>query len=132
MATQALEPVDVEALLVSELARAGLSAFAPPVPRDLAGRVPCVMVERLGGARLNPVMDSHDVVVYAWAGTWAAATELADRAAGALARLPYEGGASAHWRRVDLTSLPYAAPDPDQPETPRVQLTASVRCRALS
>ena len=66
MAAQALEPVDVEALLVDDLAAAGVAAFAPPAPLDLASRVPCAMVERAGGSRLNDVMDAHDVTVQAW------------------------------------------------------------------
>ncbi len=132
MASQALEPVDVEALLVSDLESAGITAFAPPAPQNLAALIPCVMVERQGGARLNHVMDSHDVVVYAWSATWAGATALGDVVAGIIARLPYEDGHATQWRRADLTALPYAAPDPDQPEIPRAQLTASVCCRALS
>lgn len=132
MATQALEPVDVEALLVDDLAASGVDAFAPPAPLDLASRVPCAMVERTGGSRLNDVMDAHDVTVQAWGETWAEATALGNRVAGALARLPHETGRSTQWRRANVTALPYAAPDPDQPEIPRVQLSATLCCRAVS
>ena len=96
--------------------------FAPPVPESLGESLPCAMVERTGGTRLNPVI--------VWARTWAEATAAANRVAGAVARLPDAPGASTQWRTAELTSLPYAAPDPNQPSIPRVQLTAALTCRA--
>lgn len=128
--TQPLEPQDVEALLRSDLSTDALPVFAPPVPESLGESLPCAMVERTGGTRLNPVMDAHYVTVCVWARTWAEATAAANRVAGAVVRLPDAPGASTQWRTAELTSLPYAAPDPNQPSIPRVQLTAALTCRA--
>ena len=122
--------MDAEALLCADLAGAGIPVFAPPAPETLGESLPCAMVERTGGTRLNPVMDSHHVTAYVWAETWADATAWANRIAGAIARLPDTAGTSVQWRTAELTSLPYAAPDPEQPSLPRVQLTAALTCRA--
>lgn len=117
-------------MLCGDLAATGMSAFAPPVPETLGESLPCAMVERTGGTRLNHVMDAHYVTVYVWAATWEAATACANRVAGAIARLPDTAGTSTQWRAAELTSLPYAAPDPNQPSIPRVQMTATLTCRA--
>lgn len=124
--------MDAEALLCADLAAVGCPVFAPPVLETLGEALPCAMVERTGGARLNPVMDSHHVTLFVWAATWAEATAWANRLAGALARLPDTAGASTQWRTAELTSLPYAAPDPQQPSIPRVQFTAALTCRVTS
>ena len=122
--------MDAEELLRLDLTTAGCPVFAPPAPETLGDSLPCAMVERTGGVRLNPVMDSHAVTVYVWAQTWAAAVREADRVAGAVARLPETPGTSTQWRAAELTSLPYAAPDPYQPSIPRAQFTAALACRA--
>lgn len=129
MAT-ALEPVDVEELLRLDLSTDACPVFAPPVPDSLGSALPCAMVERDGGQRMNPVMDEHAVTVSVWAPTWADAMREADRIAGAVARLPMTPGAQTQWRTADITGLPSSAPDPAHPTIPRVQLTASVTCRA--
>ena len=129
MAT-ALEPVDVEELLRLDLTTDACPVFAPPVPDSLGAALPCAMVERDGGQRMNPVMDEHAVTVSVWAATWADAMREADRIAGAVARLPMTPGAQTQWRTADITGLPSSAPDPAHPTIPRVQLTASVTCRA--
>lgn len=128
--TQELEPQDAEALLAADLTSEACPVFAPPVPETLGETLPCAMVERTGGTRTNPVMDSHYVTVHVWAATWADATAQANRLAGAAARLPDTEGTSTQWRTAELTALPYAAPDPEQPSIPRVQLTAALTCRA--
>ncbi len=130
--TQALEPVDAEALLAADLTTEACPVFAPPVPETLGQSLPAALVERTGGTRLNPVMDRHDVTVSVWAATWAEATAQAGRLAGAAARLPGSQGASVQWRACDLTALPFAAPDPQQPALPRVQFTAALTCRATT
>ena len=122
--------MDAEALLCADLAGTGCAVFAPPVPETLGEALPCAMVERTDGARLNPVMDSHCVTLYVWAATWAEATAWANRLAGAIARLPDTPETSTQWRTAELTSLPYAAPDPQQPSIPRAQFTATLTCRA--
>lgn len=122
--------MDAEALLAADLSGERCSVFAPPVPETLGETLPCAMVERTGGTRLNPVMDRHDVAVYVWAGTWAEAMAEANRIAGAIARLPDAPDTSTQWRTAELTSLPYAAPDPEQPSVPRAQFTAALTCRA--
>ena len=79
-------PVDAEDALRRDLASAsGADVFAPPVPSDLDARVPCAMVERDGGVRINEVMDSHNVTVSVWAASWAEAMREAGDLAGALA-----------------------------------------------
>lgn len=77
-------------------------------------------------------MDSHDVTVSVWAATWADATAWADRLAGATARLPDTQGTATQWRSCDITALPFAAPDPQQPTLPRVQFTAALTCRTTT
>ena len=124
-------PVDAEDALRRDLASAsGADVFAPPVPSDLDARAPCAMVERDGGVRINEVMDSHNVTVSVWAGTWAEAMREAGDLAGALARLPSFGGASVQWRTAQLTALPFNATDPAHPDIPRVQFAATATCRA--
>lgn len=130
MATAPLEPHDVEDMLRRDLSTEACPVFAPPVPESLGEALPCAMVQRDGGVRMNAVMDSHDVAVLVWAATWAEAMREADRLAGAVARLPSTPGASAQWRTADITSLPSNAPDAAHPTICRVQFTASVTCRA--
>lgn len=129
MATEALEPVDAEEALSSDLSIEACPVCPPPVPETLGDRLPWALVERDGGVRENPWVDSHNVTVSVWAGTWAEAMREADRLAGAIARLPATGGTSVQWRRADVTGLPSAAPDALHPDIPRVQLTATVYCR---
>lgn len=130
MAT-ALEPVDVEDALRADLSTDALPVCAPPVPRDLERRFPCAVIERVGGARVNAVLDSHDLTASVWAGTWAQAMARANALAGAIARLESTVGASGvQWRTARPVSLPANAPDPLHPNIPRVQFTANVTCRA--
>lgn len=130
MATPSLEPVDVEELLRRDLSTEACPVSAPPVPEGLGESLPCAMVQRDGGTRMNLVMDSHDVTVSVWAATWAQAMAEANRIAGSIARLPVSATASTQWRRADVTGLPFYAPDAAHPTIPRVQLTAAVVCRA--
>lgn len=130
MATASLEPMDVEDLLRLDLTTDGCPVCSPPVPGDLGSTLPVAMVERDGGQRMSLVMDQHAVTVSVWAETWAAAMAEADRLAGAVARLPMTPGTTTQWRTADITGLPTNAPDPAHPTIPRVQLTASVTCRA--
>lgn len=124
-------PVDVEDALRRDLSAAcGADVFAPPVPPDLARRAPCAMVARDGGTRMSLVMDSHDVTVSAWAGTWADAMRLANALAGAFSRLPDMEGSSVQWRTAQVTALPFNAPDPAHLDLPRVQFTGYATCRA--
>lgn len=134
MATEAqpLEPVDVEELLSRDISTDACPAQPPPVPESLGGTLPLAMVERDGGTRLNAVVDSHNVTVSVWACTWADAMREANRIAGAIARLPMEPGASTQWRTATITLLPFNAPDSAHPTIPRVQLAASVTCRATT
>lgn len=134
MATEAqpLEPVDAEELLSRDISTDACPAQPPPVPESLGSRLPLAMVERDGGTRLNPVIDSHNVTVSVWAATWADAMREANRIAGSIARLPETGGASIQWRTADITLLPINAPDAAHPTIPRVQLAASVTCRATT
>lgn len=130
MAT-ALEPVDVEDALRADLTTDALPVYAPPVPSDLERRAPCAVIERVGGTRINAVLDSHDLTVSVWAGTWARAMAAANALAGALARLESTVGASGiQWRSARPVSLPANAPDPSHPNIPRVQFTANATCRA--
>lgn len=126
----ALEPVDAEDALRLDLSTDGCPVSAPPVPRDLGASLPVAVVQRDGGTRMNPVMDSHNVTVSVWAASWAEATREANRIAGALARLPSTPGTAVQWRTAEITQLPFAAPDPAHPNVPRVQFAASVTCRA--
>lgn len=130
MATASLEPADVEDLLRLDLTTDGCPVCSPPVPGDLGAVLPLAMVERDGGQRMSLVMDQHAVTVSVWAETWAAAMAEADRLAGAVARLPMTPDTTTQWRTADITGLPANAPDPAHPTIPRVQLTASVTCRA--
>lgn len=128
----AYDPLDVEDLLARDLAGNGAAVTPPPVPGDLGAELPFAVVERQGGARVNPVLDSHDVTISVWAGTWAAAMSAANALAGAVCRLPAEPDTSAQWRTADLTGLPFNAPDANHQDIPRVQLTATVTCRCAS
>ena len=130
MATEALEPIDVESALATDLRDAGVEMTSPPVPEDLGASLPLAQAMRVGGSRINPYVDSHTVTISVWAGTWASAMGAADRLAGAVARLPQTAGTSVHWRESAITLLPHIAPDPAHPTIPRVQLTAQVTCRA--
>ncbi|MDN0055624.1 MULTISPECIES: hypothetical protein [Collinsella] len=129
MATEALEPVDVESALAADLAASGITVTAPPVPEELGERLPLASALRIGGTRINPYVDSHSVTFSVWAGTWASAVATADRLAGAVARLPQTEGSSVHWREASITLLPHIAPDPAHPTVPRAQFTATVTCR---
>ncbi len=131
MATgQRLDPMDVEELLRIDLTTDECPVSAPPVPPDLGATLPWAVVERDGGQRVNPVLDQHSVTVSVWAATWAEAMAAADRVAGMVAALPGRADASTQWRTAELTGLPSDAPDPAHPTIPRVQMTASVTCRA--
>lgn len=127
-----LEPVDVEELLRLDLTSDTCPVTAPPVPDDLGATLPVAMVERDGGQRMNLVMDSHAVTVSVWSETWADAMRMADQLAGAIARLPMTENTQTQWRTADVTGLPSNAPDPAHPTIPRVQLTATVTCRATT
>ena len=130
MASAQLEPLDVEDLLRQDLSTDQCPVSAPPVPRRLGETLPIAVVERDGGARINHVVDQHEVTVSVWAGTWGRAVAEANRLAGAIARLPDTPGTATQWRAAGITGLPANAPDPAHPNIPRVQLTASVACRA--
>ncbi|MBW3077690.1 hypothetical protein [Bifidobacterium simiiventris] len=127
-----LEPVDVEDLLVRELTH-GLddaTACAPPLPRDFDQHMPHLLVTRTGGTRLNMVIDQHLLSIDVRAPTWMQATQAADRAAGLVATLPIQPGSLFDWRDAQITTLPYANPDPDHPGIPRVTFAAQLACRA--
>lgn len=126
----ALEPVDAEHLLSLDLSTEGCPVSPPPVPATLGTSLPTAVVERDGGTRMNAVVDSHNVTVSVWGATWAEAMRAANAIAGAIARLPWTDGLSTHWRTAQLTLLPFNAPDPVHPNIPRVQLAATVTCRA--
>lgn len=127
---QALEPIDVEDALRQELTSDSCVVFAPPVPENLGDALPCALVERDGGTRVNPFVDSHYVTVSVWASSMAQAMSEADRLVGALARLPIEGGTTdIQWRQTSITALPFTTVDSLNPKLSRVQFTASVTCR---
>lgn len=128
----ALEPIDAEDAIRRDVSTEALKVYAPPVPRDLSSLVPCAVVRRIGGVRASAVMDSHDMELSVWAGSWTEAMRCANALAGRIARLPSRADTSVQWRTASITSLPSNAPDPAHPSIPRVQFTANVTCRTLS
>lgn len=127
-----LEPIDVEEAIAADLTSPDVTVFPPPVPEDLGSTLPIAVVKRDGGARSNPYVDSHNLTISVWGGTWASAMQAANALAGSIARLPQMSGTSVHWRSSDITGLPANSPDPSHPSIPRVQFTAAITCRTTT
>jgi hypothetical protein len=115
--------IDIEAALVEEWA--DYSAFAPPVTAEL--EAPCVYIHRVGGSRQNYVQDAHQVSIDVYGATPAAAMELAGELTGKLGDLTELGGVPVY--AIDITTLPYNNPDPDNYSISRATFAATVVTR---
>ncbi|OXM99878.1 DUF3168 domain-containing protein [Bifidobacterium vansinderenii] len=127
------QPIDVEDLLRNDLLRMlpdDVHVAAPPLPRALAGTLPYVLLTRVGGSRVNIVMDAHRVSIDVYSTSWSAATSLADMVGGAVAQLSNAPQRVGDWRGSNIITLPYANPDPDHPTIPRMTLLVELMHRS--
>ena len=129
---QVVKPIDIEDAL-----RTDLGAFmtgtvcAPPAPDALQAGTVCVT--SVGGRSQTQVSHAYDVSVDCWAATEAAAIQLANDAAGAVASLPWRDLASGRvYVTADINATPYLNPDPYRPMLPRATFRANVGIRGAS
>lgn len=124
--------IDIADAVQQMLNEVGVSACARPLPYDLDGMLPLVLVEALpGGARRSRVLDRHAVRISAWADTGTEA-----RATVALAMAYLEScvggtlGGVPCYRVTQSVAMPYEAMDPDHPDIPHAECTAHLWVRA--
>lgn len=125
-------PIDTPAALAEWLVAQGVEAVPEPVPDDLMGRLPLVVLRDSGGSRTWPVLDSHRVGVDAYG---ADATEAMDVARQAYALLdsmnvdyPPIGGVQTYG--VGFGGLPQPQTDPQHQDAPMATFLCEVGCRA--
>ena len=118
-------PIDIEDVCQAWLNDHGITAGAVPVSAELSA--PYVAVRALGGSR-ESVIDRFTVSFSCYGERWKAANDLAREAIDALAQIPY-GDSGATVYTVEVSTLPYADPDPDAADKPRVSFTLLIAAR---
>ena len=130
-----LVPIDAEDAMRKDLTAAqGDKPFCPvsaTVPHDIEDRIPWATVERSGGLRTSEVVDTHYLVISAYAADDAEAQEYASMLYGIADELEHSDTASGiDWLAIDLTGLPLGDPDPQHPELSVVSFEIAATCRA--
>lgn len=123
-------PIDVADAIQSALNESGIRACAEPLPRDLS-TLPITLVQPIGGgSRTFVVLDRMPVRLYTWAESHEDACAESRAALAALAAMEGTVIGGSQCYRVEISSAPYAAYDPDHPTLARYGFTADVYVRA--
>lgn len=126
-------PIDIADAVQEALNASGIAACAQPLPRDLGSALPITLVQPIeGGSRSSVVIDRMPVRLYTWDGTDEGACRESRRAFAALAAMAGEVIGGSQCYRVEASSTPYAAYDPDHPTLARYGFTADVYVRAIT
>lgn len=106
-----------------------IGVSATPVPEDLGKTIPYAVVTKVGGSRLDTVLDEHIVSIDVWDRRWALAIASANKLAAFIAALPDMPDTSIDYLKVTLDVTPYNNPDVRHVDLPRVSFTAAVLTR---
>lgn len=137
---QLATPIDIEGQLQRDLTTVyteaeieGIRFVAPPIPPEL-GEVPqqsvIAAITRVGGERTDMVIDLHAISIDVYAPTWSEATSEANRLAAIIEALPYQNDTEIRYEQTEITTLPYALPDPSNPVNPRMRMLATIIVKA--
>lgn len=103
-------------------------AYASPPPDRTLDTAPFYVVRRVGGTRINHVVDNPTIILESWAGDLSAAEDLAEEGRAAIHAAAGTVVDGTQIYTVDEISGPGHLPDPDT-DHPRVTQTFSVSLR---
>ena len=126
-------PVDVADVMQAALNAQGVNACAEPLPRDLGSNLPLTLAQPMGsGGRTDVVVDQFAMRFYTWDEDEPSALESSRAALAHLLLTEGEQVDGTQVYRVQLTSMPYPAPDPEHQDLARACFTAYVWARATT
>lgn len=108
-----------------------ISASAPPLPRSFQNEMPFCLITQTGGRTTDIVLDTFGLSVDVYADTWAQAKTKANEVVAHLRTFAGDVLNNVQWYSVDVESLPYNNPDPNNENLARCTFYLTISIREL-